>query len=140
MPLTTKYYYAKYKDDWVILYDLTNGKSSGGSIIRLDGKTLKPKWNANISGFNIAKGLLENQFAYLGAMGFAAKIDLNSGRYVWKHDDFYRKYKEGGAFNIFDVPKLEGDTVVFTELENDAPTNSIIFDKLSGNVVKVNVK
>lgn len=141
--IDNKIYFAKYKtykDDWIFLYDLTDGESGGGSIVRLDGKTLKSKWNASVSGFNVGKGLIENQFAYFGANGFAAKIDLESGKYVWKHDNFYRKYKESGAFNSFDIPKFDGETVVFTELENNAPTNSIIFDKASGKVVKVNVK
>lgn len=69
-------------------------------------------------------------------MGFAGKRDLSSGKYVWKHEDFYRKYKKDGAFNIFETPEIEGSNVIYTEKIEGKEPNLIVFDKTTGKVVR----
>ncbi len=133
-------YFAEYKNDLLLMSGLDFGGEAAGFIVRLDGKTLKVVWRKHIPAFNIARGLVENGFAYLAAIGFAAKINLDTGKYIWKHEDFYRKYKESGAFNIFEVPKIEGSTIIYTE--NDiysGQPNIIKFNKNTGKVIEVKV-
>lgn len=135
--LTGKLYWAKYETDLVILYEVSNGDSGGGGIVRLNGATLKARWPpANITGFNVARGLIQNQEAYLAAHGFAGRLDLDTGVYLWKHDNLYRKYKKNGAFNLIETPQIRGETVIFTELVRDSQPNTLVMDKATGKVIR----
>lgn len=134
-------YFVQYKNDLLLICEVSVADAGSGFIARLDGKTLKTKWQEQIPGFNVAKGLTENNSAYLAAIGFAAKINLDTGKYIWKHNDFYRKYKEDGAFNSFEVPKIERNIIIFTENQDmyKRPPNIIKFNKTSGKVIEVKV-
>lgn len=134
-------YFLEYKDDLLLISESDIGDGRGAFIVRLNGKTLKPKWQQNIPAFNVAKGIIENDSVYLAAIGYAAKINLDTGKYVWKHEDFYRKYKEEGAFNIFETPKIEGNVITLTENQDDYKRlpNIIKFNKISGKVIEVKV-
>ncbi len=134
-------YFAEYKNDLLLVGERSFDDSGGGFILRLDGKTLKTKWLTAIPSFNIARGLIKENAAYLAGIGYAAKINLDTGGCIWKHEDFYRKYKENGAFNIFETPKIEGNIITFTENQDDynRPPNIIKFNKNSGKVIEVKV-
>lgn len=126
-------YFRTIGDDLIVLYEVNSGGAGTGFIIRLDGKTLKPEWRLQLPGFNIARALSEQNFAYVGAIGFAAKIDLNKGVYLWKDDDLYTRYKDEGAFNIFELPQIEGDEVVYTEKSIYGKESNVIrFNKNTG--------
>ena len=134
-------YFLEYKNDLLLISESDIGDGRGAFIVRLDGKTLKPKWQQNIPAFNVAKGVLENDSVYLAAIGYAAKINLDTGKYIWKREDFYRKYKADGAFNVFETPKIEGNIITFTENQDNynRPPNVIKFNKNSGKVIEVKV-
>lgn len=134
-------YFSEYKNDILLISEIEIADGSRGSIVRFDGKILKPKWQLSISAFNIAKGVIENNSVYLAAIGFAAKINLDTGKFIWKHEDFYRKYKENGAFNIFETPKIEGNIITLTENQDNykRPPNVIKFNKNNGEVIEVKV-
>lgn len=135
-------YFYQYKNDLILVCETAPTFDSGaGFIARLDRKTHRTIWKLHIPTFNIVQGLIEGNSAYLAASGFAAKINLDTGKYLWKHKDFYRKYKEDGAFNIFGTPRIEGNIVTFTENQDDykRPPNLIKFNKTSGKVIEVKV-
>ncbi len=134
-------YFLEYKNDLLVISESDIGDGRGVFIVRFNGKTLKAKWQQNISAFNVAKGVVENNSVFLVAIGYATKINLDTGKYVWKHEAFYRKYKEDGAFNIFETPKIEGNVITLTENQDDykRPPNVIKFNKNSGKVIEVKV-
>jgi hypothetical protein len=129
-------YFSPYKNDLLLLSEIDYQGYGAGFIVRFDGKTLKTKWQCEIPGFNIAQGLIENKWAYLAAIGFIAKIDLETGKYLWKHDNLYRKYNESGAFNIFETPKSINNLVLFKE---EGENNQIEVNKMSGKIIKVSL-
>ncbi len=130
-------YYAEHEGDLLILTEVNAGGSGASVLYRVDAVSLKTKWHVLIPGFNIANGLIEGNSVYVAAIGFVAKIGLRNGRYAWKHDNLYRKYKKDGAFNIFETPKLEDDRVVFKEADTE---NQIVVSKINGNVMNVIVR
>lgn len=133
-------YFTEYKNDLILLAELENGDAGSGFFGRFDKKSLKPKWLIPIPAFNIAQGLIEENAAYLAAIGFAAKFDLETGKEIWKHEGFYRKYRETGAFNIFETPQIEGETVIYAEKSyNKNAPNFIVFNKTSGEVLEVSL-
>lgn len=132
----SRLYCAEQKNDLILLYEISAGGEGAAYIVRFDAAALKPKWQANISGFNLGKGLIENNFAYLTAIGFVAKINLLTGKYVWKHDNLYGFKRNTGAFNSFETPELDGGNVVFTEKTFDNQTNIIVVNKTNGKIVR----
>jgi hypothetical protein len=135
--ISNRVYWAKYETDLVIVYEVSEGGYGGGTIIRLNGTTLKPRWPAaNIGGFNVALGIIDGQDAYIAASGFAGRLDLDTGKYLWKHDDLYRKFDKNGAFNIFEMPELDGETVIFTEKVEGKEPNYLVMDKATGRVMR----
>lgn len=134
--LSGRVYFTEYRGDLVFLYEASIGGEGIGYIARFDGKTLKLKWRAVVSGFNVGKGLIETQFAYLTAIGFVAKINLVTGKYVWKHDNLYRKFDKNGAFNSFEIPQLEGNNVTFTEKTVYDKINILVVNKMTGKIIR----
>jgi len=132
-------YFAEYKNDLLLVGELSFGLDGGGFIICLDGKTLKTKWRTAIPSFNVAQGLIEDNSAYLAAVGFISKINLETGKYIWKHDGLYRKYDESGAFNVFLTPQIKDDLIIFKEDDtlNRGFNHQIQVDKSSGKIIKV---
>ncbi len=130
-------YYAQHEADLLILTEVQAGGDGASVLYRVDPGSLKTKWIVSIPGFNVANGLIEGNSVYLAAIGFVAKVELRNGRYAWKHDDLYRKYKKDGAFNIFETPKIEEDRIVFKEADTE---NQIVVSKVDGKVLNVVVR
>ena len=112
--LTREIYHVEYRGDLVLIGELTDELNGYGFIVRLDGRTLRIKWKRSIRGFNVGVGLMDGKYAYVSAIGFVGKVDLNSGGYVWQHRDLYQR--DTGAFNSFEVPEVQGKLVIFREL------------------------
>lgn len=106
-------YHAEYQGDLLLICEATNDLSGVGLIFRLDGGTLRTKWKRTIPAFNVGQGLIDDKYAYVTGIGFIGKVNLNSGVYVWRHRDLYRRSNQ--AFNSFELPELQGSLVVFSE-------------------------
>ena len=102
-------YYAEYHGDALLLIEVSNGAYGAGFILRVGGALPDIKWKQAIPGINVGRGLLDDDFAYITAKGFVAKVDLRSGGYAWRHDDV----ESGSAFDAFDPPGLDGSKVLF---------------------------
>jgi hypothetical protein len=124
--------------DLLVLFELSDSEGGWGKLVRLSGTTLKVKWSADINSFNVG-GVVEGQSAYVTGMGFVGKVNLATGKYLWKHDGFYRKYRKSGAFNIIETPEIKGSTVVFTEKQEGKSPNVMSVNKMTGKIIKVTI-
>lgn len=122
-------YSAEYQGDALLLIEVSNGAYGAGFILRVGGAVPDIKWKQAIPGINVGKGLLEGDFAYVTAMRFVAKVNLKSGTYAWRHQDLAR----GGAFDVFDAPRLDGNTVLFPARRPSAMTVTV--DKQTGRIL-----
>lgn len=129
-------YFASYKKDLIIVYGANAGGDGIGYAASFDTATLKQKWRAVINGFNLGQGLIENQFAYLTAIGFVSKLNLLTGKYVWKHDNLYSWKGHNGVFNSFELPELDGNIIIFSEKTNNNSTNTIVVNKITGKIIR----
>jgi hypothetical protein len=57
--------------------------------------------------------LIDGSYAYVTGIGFIGKVRLESGAYIWRHKDLY--HQSNDAFNSFELPEINGNTVVFRE-------------------------
>lgn len=80
-------YHAEYEGDVLLLLEVSNGAYGVGFLARVGGTVPDIKWKQSIPGFNIGKGLIEGDFAYVTALHFVGKVDLRSGSYAWHHGD-----------------------------------------------------
>lgn len=128
-------YHAEYQDDILLLCEVSGADSGAGFITRLDGQTLRMKWKKWIPAFNVGQGVIEDDFAYVTAVGFVGKVDLKSGAFVWKHEDLFRG---GSTFSSFELPRIEGETVLFKEdTIYDEPAKTIKVDKQTGKILSI---
>lgn len=130
-------YYAEFEGDLLLTCETRSGDAGAGFIARLNGNTLALKWKRHIPAFNVGRGLVEGNYAYLTAMGFIAKVDLITGRYTWQHDNLYRS--SDGAFNSFELPEIKNNKVVFRESPREAPSGRkqemLLLDEKSGKII-----
>lgn len=104
---------APYRGDLLCIYQTTDGQEGAGQVTRLDRRTLRSRWTATIPGFNLGPALLDGSAAYVTAIGFAGRLNLETGRYTWKHPGLREKYR--GHFNAFQQPRAREKEVLFTE-------------------------
>ena len=134
-------YYAEYRGDVLLICETTTADYGSGFITRLDGRTLAMKWKRTIPGFNVGPALLEGNHAYVTAIGFVARVNLDTGAYAWRHDNLFVNYLKTGRsgdddFNIFALPKLEGDAVLFTERETHPNSpQTLKVNKRTGKII-----
>jgi hypothetical protein len=121
-------YTADVAGDLLLIYEVVNGNGGWGFIARLDQEARTFRWIAPIASLNIGPGLVEDNYVYLTGQDFLAKLDLQSGKYVWQQTEFAKQY--GSAFLEFGLPEIDGATVMFRELSNRERTIKV--DKATG--------
>ena len=131
---------ADHAGDLLLHSEVSNGPDGAGVLYRIDGKTFKEKWRAPITSFNLSAGLIEGENAYVTAHGFVGKVDLKTGKFIWKHNDLYRKFTPDGAFNVIETGKIDGNNIIFEELREGRSPARLIVDKSSGKIINASVK
>ncbi len=125
----SRLYFAEYENDLLFIYEVTNGEYGWGFVERFDPKNQAAKWRKPLSGFNLGPALIESHYAYLSAFFVLAKIDLNSGAFVWQQEEFKREY---APMVEFFLPSLREERVIFPVDER-----VIEVDKNNGKVLAI---
>ena len=120
-------WYLPVERDVVLICEDSDGEGGGGIVVRLAGQRLQRQWVTKLPGFNIGEGLLDGEHLYLTAIGFVGKLDINTGRFAWAHQNLHQNPYGDVRFNAFKRPIFRDDVVVFTD-----GTNTIVVDKQTG--------
>lgn len=130
-------YFAQYQSDLVLVCEVTDGDNGSGFIARLDGSTLRMKWKQGFAAFNVGQGLLDGDYAYITGIGFIAKVNLQSGAFMWGHQNLYRP--GSGEFNSFDLPEVSGNVVIFRESLDYLPKKKAVIrvERESGKIMSI---
>lgn len=126
-------YIADMAGDLLLIYEVGNGNGGWGYIARLDPEFRASRWIAPITSPNIGPGLIEDNYVYLTGQDFLAKIDLQSGKYVWQQTEFAKQF--GSSFLGFGLPEINGGTVMFRERSSKERTIEV--DKATGTFIKI---
>lgn len=113
--------YGEVQGDLLLIYEISDGESGWGSVVRLEPRALAVKWHVNLPGFNLSIGTIEGARLYQAGFGFVGAIDLTRGTFVWKHGDLYDQLRQ--SFNAFQPPELAGSEVIFREEPVSHATN-----------------
>ena len=104
-----KVFFVSSKTQFLLLSQWGNGETGTSRAEAFDLK-MKRLWTLPVPGFNIGRPVHEKSSLYVGAIGFIGKIDTLKGKYVWKFDGLYDKYK----FNGPDYINVSKDEARFT--------------------------
>ena len=131
------YHYAIMNSKLILIYEENCGGDSEGYITMLNALTYEKYWENGGIAFNIGEPLLCDNHVYLTGIGFIAKLNLGTGKYVWKYDDLY----ESGSqyFAGFKKPKRDGMKIIFEEDVSGSrkrKPNKIVVDDTTGKIVK----
>ena len=129
-----RFYFLEYENDLLLIYELNNERLGWGYLVRLNQRTLKLKWAIPINGYNIGPGIVPAASeVYLSAANLFARLDLNTGKYVWQQEDPQKQFPL--RFSGFRLPVLAGDHVLFAE---DSPGGKTVeIERLSGKIIAV---
>jgi hypothetical protein len=119
-----------------VAYEATDhgSDSSGGGICKYSGPEHKRAWCTQIPAFNVVATISNSASLYVAGIGLAARIDIQTGKYLWKVDGLYKK---DHAFNVFRVPVEDGSNVAFYASSgiNGSPTKRLVIAMTTGNVI-----
>jgi hypothetical protein len=118
--LVEKAYLYKTGDTLLVFFVETNNEEAGSRVQKIDLRSRKAVWNAEIAGFNLGMPYIKDHFAYLTTIGFVGKLDLHNGRYAYRCEDLYDR--EVYAFNAFDTILFRDSLTLF--LSTHDPTST----------------
>lgn len=125
-------YIAEFQNDLLMAYEVSDGNSGWAYVARLDQKARKFRWITPFSGINPGPGLIEDGAAYLTAQNLLARLDLQTGDYIWQTEV---QQKSAPVFAEFLLPEIKGERAMFRE--NGQRHRVIEVDKLTGDNMKL---
>jgi hypothetical protein len=126
-------YFLEHESDLILVYEATDQKYGWGYVERFDPGTMKRKWIAPVSAFNIGPGVVEGNYVYLAAANMVAKMDLATGKFVWQHDEFQTQYSL--MVESFQTPTITANRVAF--YENGHRGRTIEIEKTTGKILSL---
>ena len=124
-------YVAEFQGDLLLAYEVTDGNSGWSYVARLNQQARTFRWITPVTGINLGPGLIEDGFVYVTGQNLLAKLDLNSGNYIWQRE----VAKDAPAFAEFQLPEIHGERATF--FENGQRRRVIEIDKLTGEIRKL---
>lgn len=133
----TRVYFSEYVNNVILAGEVNDAETGAGFVVRLEQPSLRARWKAHVPGFNLGPPLRDGQHLYLTAIGFVAKLDLKTGRFVWRHSRLYGRAGEG-TFNSFGPPALDGDAVLFREAPpGGGPARTLRVNRKTGAILGI---
>jgi hypothetical protein len=123
-------------DEIVIIYSFSTPDGESGSFAkRISINKKNTIWAIPINGFNLARPVLVNGYAYISTIGFVGKLNIRNGEFIWKFDNFFKN----GNFICFNEPLFYKDSIV---LFNEKTTTNlkgsyILIDDRRKSVLKI---
>ena len=129
-------HFLNYKNDLIIYYTDTDYETSASFIECYDSETYKLKWKNNIYGFNLTDPIVVDNVTYCASIGFVGKLNLDNGKYLWKHEDLYEKTR----FDSFGLIEIRGEKVIYNEglwINSTREAGKIIVNDNTGEIINI---
>lgn len=84
----------------VISYQYSNGEEAGSQIQVINSKEMKVEWKKEIPGFSLAKPLIDDGAIYVALVDYVGKLDLKTGRVLWKKEGVHSSHEFIGSDEI----------------------------------------
>jgi hypothetical protein len=125
------------RDDLIIGYGTSDGESGTSFACRVRGDLSAVRWCKNIGMFN-QRFSVSDDSVWVGALGLAARLNINSGKYVWIHRDLYKREDETDAF-VTTCPVFEDEATVtfYGQDTNNRNNKKLKVDRESGSIIEI---
>ncbi|MFL6255246.1 MAG: hypothetical protein ACJ74T_09490 [Pyrinomonadaceae bacterium] len=131
-------YFNDYGGRLLLVCEVGEGESGVGFVTLLEQPSMRARWKQSFDSLNVGEPLLEGRHLYVTGTGFAGKLNLETGEFDWIHEDLSDKREgEQKHFNSFERPELKGETVLFRERPVYNPRRTLVLDKKSGKILRV---
>ncbi|HEX8149079.1 MAG TPA: PQQ-binding-like beta-propeller repeat protein [Pyrinomonadaceae bacterium] len=131
-------YFHDYGGRLLLVCEVGDGESGGGFVTLLEQPSMRARWKQTFPAPNVGEPLREGRHLYVTGAGFVGKLNLDTGEFDWTHEDLYDP-REGAPkhFTSFETPELDGDAVLFRERPVYNPGKTLVVDRKSGKVIRV---
>jgi len=102
-----------FNEDIIFLLEITDDDAGSTLVVMCKPSSVGLLWTAELGTFNPSPPLVDEGSVYIAGIGTVAKIDIKTGRIVWKHTGLYEQ--DTMAFNAFSKPIKRGNVIVFQE-------------------------
>lgn len=134
----SRVFYSEFEGDLLLLLHTDIAGVGLGFVTRLEQPSMRGLWRQRIPASDVGDPLRDGHNLYVTGMGFVGKLDLRTAEYAWQHDDLENTRGDGPpALHAFDEPKLMGDAVLFRERPVYNPRRTLVLDRKSGKVIRV---
>jgi hypothetical protein len=131
-------FYAEFEGDVLLLLHTTLAGAGVGFVTRLEQPSMRGRWRQRIGAPEVGEPLRDGRHLYVTGAGFVGKLDLRTGEYAWHQEGLEDvRGDEPQPFKAFDPPELTGDEVLFRERPVYNPRRTLVLDRKSGKVIRV---
>jgi len=131
-------FYSEFEGDLLLLLHTTIADIGLGFVTRLEQPSMRGLWRQRIPARDVGNPLRAGWDLYVTGEGFVGMIDLRTGEYAWQHDDLEVEHgAEPKPLHTFDAPELDGDAVLFRERPVYNPRRTLVIEKKSGKIIRV---
>ena len=131
-------FYAELEGDLLLFLHTTIAGVGLGFVTKLEQPSMRGLWRQRIPAGDVGRPLRDGRDLYVTGAGFVGMIDLRTGDYAWQHDDLEVEHGAGPKpLHAFDDPELDGDAVLFRERPVYNPRRTLVIDKRSGKIIRV---
>ena len=130
--------YSEFEGDLLLLLHTDIAGVGLGFVTRLEQPSMRGLWRQRIPARDVGRPLRDGHNLYVTGEGFVGRINLREGAYLWQHDDLEVERGTGlKPLHTFDEPELDGDAVLFRERPVYNPRRTLVLDRESGRVIRV---
>lgn len=134
----TRALYSEFEGDLLLLLHTDIAGVGVGFVTRLEQPSMRGLWRQRIPAGDVGHPLRDGRHLYVTGAGFVGELDLRTGEYAWLHDDLeVERGAEPKPLHTFDEPALDGDAVLFRERAVYNPRRTLVLDRKSGRVIRV---
>ncbi len=123
--------------DLILGYGTSNGEDGTSFACRIGGDLSTIRWCKNIGRFNQNFSVSDDS-VWVGAVGFAARLNINNGKYIWRHEDLYKQENGTDAF-VITCPVSEDETTVtfYGQDTNNRNNQQLKVERKSGSIIEI---
>ncbi|HWS89841.1 MAG TPA: hypothetical protein VN282_22935 [Pyrinomonadaceae bacterium] len=134
----TNLLYSEFEGDLLLLLHTDIAGVPLGFVTRLEQPSMRGLWRQRIPAGDVGRPLRDGHDLYVTGLGLVGKLDLRTGEYAWQHDDLEVERADGSKpLHTFEEPQLDGDAVLFRERPVYNPRRTLVLDRRSGKVIRV---
>lgn len=125
------------RNDLILGYGSDNGDEGTSFVCRISADLRAVRWCKNIGNINQRFSVSEDS-VWVGAVGFAARLNITDGKYVWRHDDLYKQANGTDSF-IITCPISESETTVtfYGQDTNNRNNQQLKVERKSGSIIEI---